>query len=397
MVFNEIQFALFIEVIVAGLVGLGIVIFLYIRLRRRYRVIAEKTTPAAQHASLREYLQQEKTHTQQEQKRIGTDPESTKRLLAWRQVFLTLEASVVEFAQANRLNFWPTYTKTAESQPLLVEWLHEKTAALEESSASVQQLKAEADQVPLLLERITNLEKFKSLFFEIKGQLDQANQIIDILNAEMQHYLTDQAKQDEYNALISKLRSENSQLNQQVSLAEKEYEILMSNYASIDAISSINAERVDRLVADMPEQTIIQLIEQAASMSTNMGSLRQVAEEQQHSIVDLAKAHESLNVGADRSRELQGLVGSLTEQNRNMQNVIGILEGENQFLQKQLNESNTTEKITASAKEDVDKLAQLLEEKTAEYNRLYGKYVAMEKEYLANFAELNRLKESKSA
>ena len=42
MVFNEIQFALFIEVIVAGLVGLGIVIFLYIRLRRRYRVIAKK-------------------------------------------------------------------------------------------------------------------------------------------------------------------------------------------------------------------------------------------------------------------------------------------------------------------------------------------------------------------
>lgn len=397
MVFNEIQFALFIEILVAGLAGLGMVIFLHLRLRRRYKTVAEKVTPAAQQAALREYLQQEKIFTQQEQKRIGTDPAPTQRLLAWRQAFLTVEISTVGVEHVNQIKFWPVYTKTAEAQPLIMEWLRPKADVHAETPTSAPPSNADAEQISLLLERITNLEKFKNLFFEIKGQLDQANQIIDILNAEMQHYLTDQVKQDEYNELISKLRSENGQLNQQVSLAEKEYEILMSNYASIEAVTSINKDQAGGLVANLPEQTIAQLIEQAGSMGANMGSLREAAEQQQQSIVELAKAHESLNVDAVRAKELQVLVNSLTEQNRNMQNTIEILEGENQFLQKRLNESNTAEKNTATAEEDAAKLAQLLEEKTMEYNRLYGKYVAMEKEYLANFAELNRLKEAKSA
>ena len=397
MVFNEVQFALFVQIMIAVLVGLAIFTFLHFRLRRRARSLAEKASPAAQEISLREYLQQEKKYAQHEQKRINAGPSPLSRLLALRQAFLTVEISAVGLDHVDQIKFWPTYTKTAESQPLIMEVLHPNKVVAEPPPVIVEPIKEEDDQIPLLLERITNLEKFKTLFFEIKAQLDQANQLIDILNTEMQYYVTDQTKQDEYNALINKLRSDNAQLNQQVSLAEKEYEVLMNNYASKDVAARINSDLPIELISDLAEQSIMQLIEQSASMSTNMGSLRTSAEEQHHIIKELAKLQEALNLSAEHSKQLTRLVDSLSEQNQGMQNIIVTLEEENQFLQKQFNESRAKQKNAAVTDERVDKLVLQLKEKTAEYNALLNKHVAMEKEYLTNFDELNRLKESRPA
>ncbi len=294
----------------------------------------------------------------------GVDEAGSRRrhLLETRLAFLRAERKAAEAAAAGENGFWD------ELEQGLAPFL----AAGEKDSLLVQSLRT---QLLACEKRLSNLERFKELFFELKGQLADSRTLGEQLQMEVAKAVPASEQSPELKNLLDGLRSENERLSQQLEYVDEAFsDILRRAHEQVDVDEAGVAASI-------------------SGIDQGVERIRGVIQAQQRRISGLATLISEKDMELEQKRGLESLLGEVREANEELTSIITVLEEENEFLQVQISMLLKQElEKEAERERTLEETRQARAEQEAAYAELSKRFAAMEKEYLLVFEENRRLK-----
>ncbi len=289
-----------------------------------------------------------------------------KRLLEFRQALLTAECKAAENAGSDEERHWSLLAER------LTPLLPVRSSEDDVDSKLVESLRL---QISAYETQLSSLEKFRDLFFELKGKLADSNARGDQLQIEVCRAVPEEDQSPELKKLLKELESENQQLNEQLEHVENAFTAILKK-------------------AEQPAEAGGEGIAGAMSgIDRDVNRIRNIISDQEKRISELSLLIEEKEMALADKEEVEKALAELRETGEEMESVIVVMEEENQFLQQQISmllkqELDSGNKI----KEEAGSLAKQLEDLQAEHARLADKFAAMEKEYLIMYEENQSLK-----
>lgn len=222
-----------------------------------------------------------------------------------------------------------------------------------EAAADPDELTRLQDKLALQSQRVNSLERFRSMYFDLKKKVEELMKLQQSLNAyiekiELEDGISDDLKED-----FEKLRKEKENLELQLQQVSEQIDVLIDG--------STHTQTTNKEDAD------------AANIIQN----------QQNEILNLVQAIADLEIESASSQRIMATVDQLNQQSKELNLAIEILQDENQFLLDQVEtlvRQPSTEESQISEKMDL--ISSQLDDKQREFDQLYEKYAELESEYL---------------
>lgn len=217
--------------------------------------------------------------------------------------------------------------------------------------------------------RVENLQKFKELFFELKKQFTETQQRNEELHNEFERLLPDNNEHEDIRDVLTKLRSENDNLHQQLNSLEG----VFSSLPTINTMRDISP----------PTDNITESVTRIKSIIT----------QQEARIAELSHELNSLHIELEAQERLKLKIQKLDDETRKLKDSAHHLEEENLFLQEQI--SVLLRQELERDEKHKRRLLQLEEDLTQQqlnFAELEKKYTSLEREYLQIYEENRRLK-----
>ena len=352
----QVHPALFFGLIEALLLAALYAAYLLWRLRR-LRATAAGSQAMSPPGPYVERLQREVLETEAALARLG-EPTSTadadarqRQLLETRLVFLRAERKAAD---------GPPEQFQARLEEGLAPFL-----GGDGESLLVQSLRS---QVQACEKRLSNLERFKDLFFELKGRLADSQERGEQLQMEVSRVVPESEQSPLLKNLLDGLKTENEQLNQQLDQVD-------------EALAAIlrQAERHVEANGDGVNASI-------TGIDAGVERIRNVVQAQQRRIAELAELVSARDMELEQKAPLESLLEEVRASNEELNTVVSVLQEENDFLQVQ---------ISMLLKQELEKEKErerVLAETAKSQADLKQRFAAMEKEYLLVYEENRRLK-----
>lgn len=224
------------------------------------------------------------------------------------------------------------------------------------------------ERIKLLETRITNLEKFRDKYFQLKERYE----LLILAEEELENKIRSELSEEDQAKLkvnLDKLSEERNHLRQELLEIEKALEgLLDAEQLSHVKQSTLSKDEVDGSVE---------------KIDVSITTIKNVVEIQKSLISDLNDKLASLSLEAKERAELEDTFDKLDAQYAEMGDAIDILQEENEFLQDQI------QALLAQGREsDVDTTSEItklkveLAEKINDYDELYNKFTQIESGYL---------------
>lgn len=267
---------------------------------------------------------------------------------------------------------------TEEEQVHLAEE-SEAEVRQEDQSALIDTLQTRIQSYEM---RISNLEQFKQLFFDLKMQQINNKSLNDKIRVEVDKAIPEQEQAPELKATLASLRDENRTLENQLTHIEKELDdVLLAAGPAGKQQHTAPGE-----VAYSSESTA------RSGIDCDVESIRRVISEYKKHVNELNGLVMNLKLDVKDKELLESSCKQLNAQCEDMQGAMSHLEEENEFLQEQISALLKQElEKDEQAKEDAVAEKVRVEERLKVLSELEGKYAEMEQLYLATYQENQRL------
>ncbi|WJW75991.1 hypothetical protein QVG61_02555 [Thiohalobacter sp. IOR34] len=373
-------------ILVEALILLGLyTAYLYLanrRLRSADSSAAESEDTSPDDAYL-DRLQSEILHTEAKLAHLlgekKPDP-AFRQLLETRLSFLRGERAAIDSGSPDEERFWERFAAPLGS--LLDRGTDsEDKPATDTRSSLIESLQT---QVEAYKTRISNLERFKERFFELKDRLADSQTLNEQLHQEVTKAVPTEEQTPELSSILQRLHEENTLLGKQLAQVEEEFSAMMRNVQAPAAADTATSGEKEDAMSDSCEH-----------IAQNLERIKQVILGKEQQIGELMNFIDQLQLKLEDHEKIQQSLQELDARNSELNSVVSILEEENGFLQTQIsmllkqeldNEENRNRRI--------EDLQQELDEQTRNLAELEKKYAAMEQEYLAIYEENQQLKGS---
>jgi len=343
------------------------------RMNRRLRRRRGEENGGAEFTSIDHYvalLQDQILDADAKLAHLANQPDGDSQLadiVAARLVFLRAERQAIDSSGPDREKFWAGISEAL--RPLLPD----TPAAGGDQSGLIGALQA---RIQAYESRVANLEQFRVNFFELKAKYADAIGLGRQLHTEVGKAIAEDQQSPELREAMEKLKEENTRLEGQLSLVEREFDNIMRNLKAA----------TDR--SDLPPSE--------SGIATSMDNIGQGVEKirgvigsQEQRIHELTGIISELEIELGDKQQLELLVGEFREKHAELSSVVAIIQEENTFLQEQI---SALLKLELEDRESTNALKQELQEQREAFVELEKKYVAIEHEYLAAYEENKRLK-----
>jgi len=346
------------------IVFVGVIYAAYLHFR--YRRSREKADAVSgrQSAGMGQYpanLQEAILQADSRLARLGDDETSRdqRRLLEMHLAWLKAERKAVEQAGEDEDRRWDILQE--ELAPLL-------PGEIQKSDEGKAQVEALHLRVRSYEQRLANLEKFRTLFFELKSQLADSSVRNEKLHTEVRRSVPVEEQSPELKKLLEELENENRQLNDQIEHVEDVFEDIIHHATEPMEAGSEN------------------IAGKLSGIDRGVESIRNIIVRQEARIGELVSMVTEKDIALSDREQLQQMLEELREANQEMETVISVLGEENTFLQEQISTL-----LTQELGKD-EEYRQKLEKQEEAYAELSDKFSAMEKEYLQMYEENRTLK-----
>jgi len=211
---SDITWLLIIETFILMSIALAFLVWRNRRLRHQLAG-TEADKPADARQMLLKGLQQELERTRNRAEQAGTNSPETERLhqaCEFRIRVLEGELAVCAAGDEEHL-YWQQ----------IVDYFDGINQAFNARLAELQ------FRLRTYLERINNLEGFKTQVFALTEKLRLSRETIQQLETELEKHLPAESRSAELESALQNMREEKRQLEDQISVVEQEYETLMKN------------------------------------------------------------------------------------------------------------------------------------------------------------------------
>jgi len=370
-----------------------------------------------------------------ETKKITLDDSTSidEQIIALRYIFLLSEKSLARYDEKTP-DFW------AQLKNRLKKIIHayevEEEEEEEDSADNQGDVERLENELASLKQRISNLETFKKLFFDLQSKCSEIHQQGEAIHEQAQALVSSSDNPDGLNDLLDRYQQNFEALGSAMSAAAPTQQTIVTHKDSpgVNQVLQVNTnlEEIDKLksVADDQHRIITQLRSELGTLSQSSEEeieekvhkieehMQQIekslaesemcvqmlesdyheAMEQVHALeqqlADLSTEHSSLQSSFADTQGAQTLVDKLTQESKEVMACMTTLEDDNEQLSLQVKKLKLRLKAKNKIKPkssgvDEGKLQAKLTEKEAEVLRLQTEYSQLEGQYLDVFQKLN--------
>lgn len=226
--------------------------------------------------------------------------------------------------------------------------------------------------------RVSNLEQFKQLFFELKMKQVNSKGLEEKIRTEVDKVIPEQEQTPELKDMLSTLRAENHTLEEQLNHIERELDDVLR---AAGPAGNQQAESGAGSVNNGP-----------AGIEDDVENIRRVISQYKKHVNELNGLVMNLKLDVKDKERLEGYAEQLKSQYEDLQAAMHHLGEENDFLQEQISALLKQElEKEAQIKADAAEVADKLEAQLTAYAELERKYAEMEQSYLATYQENQKL------
>jgi len=277
----------------------------------------------------------------------------------------------------------------------LTEKTEESARQSEEVGKQAEAIASQAEEIAMLKEsvenselQIKNLEKFRSLFFDLKKNLDELQSKNASIVEEIEVSVPDGEKSDTLKRLLADSQQEKEQLQQRIFSIEQELSALLKQAGQIDLGD-------DSLSGAARDQRQLNPEELFSSIKTDADKIKQMVTKQKLEIAELNNQVNRMQIDVEERNQLVKQIQEIQQRSKELEDVLVILEDENGFLQKQIQELLRTDaEAQANGDTELQTLKQKLHTKERENVDLTQKFSELEAEYLTVYAEAEAMKKA---
>jgi len=224
--------------------------------------------------------------------------------------------------------------------------------------------------------RVSNLEQFKQLFFELKMKQINSKSLEEKIRTEVGKAIPEQEQAPELKDMLSSLREENHTLEEQLGHIEHELD---------DILRAAGPAGSGEAPASNASTGVVDDVE----------NIRQVISQYKMHVHELNGLIMNLKLDVKDKESLEKYAEQQKSQYEELQAAMHHLEEENDFLQEQISALLKQElEKEAQIKADAEEVKGKLDARLAAYAELEGKYAEMEQSYLAVYQENRKLTEA---
>jgi len=278
----------------------------------------------------------------------------------------------------------------------IAEQGEEITKQAQSITSQAEEIASQVEEITMLKEsvknnelQIKNLETFRSLFFDLKKNLDELERKNAGIVAQIDVDIPDADKSDTLKRLLADAQQEKEQLQQRVFSIEQELTSLLKHVAQVDFGD-------DNSNAMAKEQRSLNPEELLSSIKSGADKFKQVVAKQKLEIAELNNQVNRMHMEVEERNQLVKQIQEIQQKGKELEDVLIILEDENGFLQKQIQELLSMGNAAPVTNDgEVQVLKQKLHTKEKESIELTQKFSSLEMEYLAVYAEAEALKKKR--
>ncbi len=295
-----------------------------------------------------------------------------------RLTFLRAEQEAASDSASSDEAFWPRMTELLSGCfPAPVET--DKPVSDQEDQSSL--IEALQTRIQAYETRISNLEQFKQLFFDIKMKQVNSKGLEEKIRTEVDKVIPQQEQTPELRDMLSTLRDENHTLEEQLTHIEQELDDVLR---AAGPVGNQQTESGEGPVSSQP-----------AGLEGDVENIRRVITEYKKHVNELNGVVMNLKLDVKDKERLESYAGELKSQYEDLQAAMDHLEEENDFLQEQISALLKQElEKEAEIKADAAAVKETLEARLVAFTELEGKYAEMEQLYLTAYQENQRLIEA---
>ncbi len=380
----------------AVLVMAAVVIFLFLKNRKLARGLKEHAdgdaAPPENQASESHWTADElqRTAFRQGERRVsGKTEEDEDHCLALRQRFLDAERQAATIAGQDENQFWRVLTEELSAIVPRASAESQDEQGLEALSDMVEEVQPDGEaahlreRVATLQVRIESLEKFKTMFFDVKGKIDSQQDLIDRLKEELEKALVDGGDLTMLKATVEQLAYEKSDLQDKVA----EMATRLSEKQSQTGVQSEVGGTAAPVEAKLNENTAVSQAEKVSAsgkhMSEEVENMRETVAGQDAKIQELSQLIGELRLEVDDKERLKQIMAQLEGRSIDLDKQVNSLVQENNFLQDQIS-ALLSQEVTKDSQftEELQRIQERLASKESAYSQLEKKYTEMEKQLL---------------
>lgn len=238
--------------------------------------------------------------------------------------------------------------------------------------------------------RLGNLETFKQMFFDLKQKLNESQELNQQFHDEITRTIPVEMQSPEMQAMLERLREENTALEEQLQHVEKQLYIIMhhAGHTTTTGGKDHGAE------PETSKQRLDSMSDVAMHIETEMTQIRDIISNQKRKISELTSHIDELQLEVNEKDHIKRELVKLADRNEEMNRVLDVLEEENTFLQEQISALLRQElRDSERSKENLSEYENQLLAKEKALNALEKKYTDMEQEYLTVYNENEKLKQ----
>ncbi len=306
----------------------------------------------------------------------GENPDPLLRnIIETRLTFLCGERKAIDSSGPDEKKFWELIADTLK--PFLPMEDPPDETAKGDQTALIEVLQSRIQAYEM---RVANLEQFKDRFFALKDKYENTRELNGKLHVEIERALPDEEQSPELKETLQRLKEENGHLESQLALVEQEFQNIMNNLRAA----------TDRSDLPKPELGITNSVD---NIGEGVGRIKDVIASQEQKIRELNGMLSELELELEQQQRIKDAFDELQTKHDELNNAISIIQEENDFLQEQISALLKQElEKDGESSDAVEKLQQELNEQLKAYADLETRYAAMEHEYLATYAENEKLK-----
>lgn len=355
---------------------------LYFQNRRLQRVLGGEAGRADSTATdWHEFLQAQINRTRTRLAQLSTDGISSPasiRLLQLRLRLLEAERQAWDRSTPEHEIFWDTLLQALPAPPE-----DEGATAIAARDELIQSLQERVEQYD---SRVTNLETFKGMFFELKQKLSDSQELNLQVHEEITRTIPVEMQSPEMQGMLERLREENSSMGEMLEYVDKQLRSIMLQ-AGVPNRSGMPPQTQGKAGADGMSSMVMHI-------ESEMAQVRDIIAGQKSRINELTLQIDSLQLELNDKNRLKQALQQLGKKNADMSQAMERLEQENRFLQEHISTLHSQELlITEQSREKLKEFENQLLLKEKKINELERKYAEMEAQYLSVHNENKTLKQ----
>lgn len=303
----------------------------------------------------------DKTRTMKRKYIIGQDDNQADYFDA-RVSILSLEKTIMENSAGDEDKYWLEVSRLYGEYLLYV-------------GGDTANLQRQVDRLKL---RLDSMEKFKSLFFDLREHFQSIQAVNDVMTRELARVSTEHSEFDELMILLEKTREEKLLLVEKLDALENVLTEIAdfgddARFESSDAVNSKSG-------ADLGAS--------AGRISSGVDQVRKILDTQSNEIMRLIQVNNQLEDKATKGMLLENILREMDGRNKEMSSIIQILEDENEYLNAQLTAAVSRGDVVDNLGLETVTLRAELDVSRHEVDDLEEKYAMLEVKYLEVYEQL---------